>query len=239
VEAMMLFGMGMQMSDEEDEKLKPIIQPCYAALGLANDYFSFDREYAEFTASNAETLTNAVWLHMKWHGVDVEAAKDMVRSATYEYEKTFLERVEEFKRTQAPISQKLDRYLRALSYQVSGNVVWSLNCPRYHPEFRYDPNGCLENFLTARHLPTSGRGDLGDELLQDTGDSRRSSSSDSITTFSTGNESSVEDDASTASSMSSRSCHSSQKPSESFHIPEAKHLSAKVSLYFLSDPHCG
>lgn len=57
---MMLFGMGMQLSNEEDEKLTSTIRLCYAALGLANAYFFFDREYAEFTESTAETLTNSV-----------------------------------------------------------------------------------------------------------------------------------------------------------------------------------
>jgi ophiobolin F synthase len=61
VEAFLLFGMGMTLTKEEDIRLKPIRETLYAALGLANDLFSFDREYTEFKESGKlQTLTNAV-----------------------------------------------------------------------------------------------------------------------------------------------------------------------------------
>jgi hypothetical protein len=67
VEALTLFGMGMTLSPTEDALLAPFRHPCHAALGLANDYFSFDREYALYIHSGRrQTLSNAVWLHM--HG---------------------------------------------------------------------------------------------------------------------------------------------------------------------------
>ncbi|RMZ70974.1 fusicoccadiene synthase [Pyrenophora seminiperda CCB06] len=154
VEAMLLFGMGITLSAEEDAQLDPIRKPCYAALGLANDYFSFDREYAEFQEAGAsKTLTNSVWLHMQWHHVDSDAAKEMTKQATKRYEELFLEMCAEYRQVNAPLEEKLERYLDALAYQVSGNVVWSLNCPRYHPEYRYDPNVGIEDDLTAKALP--------------------------------------------------------------------------------------
>ena len=36
------------------------------------------------------------------------------------------------------MSGKLDRYSRGFTYQISENVVWSLNCPRYHPNMWYN-----------------------------------------------------------------------------------------------------
>lgn len=65
---------------------------------------------------------------MQWHGVNVETAKAMVKHTTHNYGETVLERIEEFKNTQARIPEKLDRHLRPLSYQVNGNIVH--NCPR-------------------------------------------------------------------------------------------------------------
>ncbi|RYN20222.1 Fusicoccadiene synthase [Alternaria tenuissima] len=153
VEAMLLFGMGVTLSKEEDIKLEQIRKPCYAALGLANDFFSFDREYADFEKSGkSQTLTNAVWLHMQWYNMDVNAAKSMTLEATKRYEEQFLGSCAEFRQNNAPIPEKLDRYLDALAYQISGNVVWSLNCPRYHREYRYDPNVGMEDGLTAESL---------------------------------------------------------------------------------------
>ena len=44
----MRFGMGILLTPEENNLTYPIVRPCYAALGLANDYFSFDVEWEEY-----------------------------------------------------------------------------------------------------------------------------------------------------------------------------------------------
>lgn len=170
VESVMLFGMGETLTKEEDALLAPIIRPCYASLALANDYFSFDREWTEYqeqqqqqqslSSSSPGTSTpqppiNAVYLYTQWQSVDIPTAKRLVREAANRFEADFLRKCADFKKS-GQSSPKLERYLRGLSYQVSGNVVWSLNCPRYHPEWRYDPNAGLEDALTAeRRNPPS------------------------------------------------------------------------------------
>lgn len=141
--------MGETLSKEEDDLLAPIIRPCYASLALANDYFSFDREWAEYQSSSGDAAPiNAVYLYTQWSSVDIPTAKQLVREAANRFESQFLESCEKFRKS-GKSNEKLDRYLRGLSYQITGNVVWSLNCPRYHPEFRYDPNKGLEDQLTA------------------------------------------------------------------------------------------
>ncbi|KAK4449781.1 isoprenoid synthase domain-containing protein [Podospora aff. communis PSN243] len=149
VESVMLWGMGMTLTKEENMAVADVIRPCFASLALANDYFSFDREWEE-AQNGGPKPTNAVWLHMQWHGVDVSTAKRMVRGACNRFEAEFVERSKAFQQTN-PLgsSEKTQRYLRGLTYQVSGNVVWSLNCPRYHPEFRYDANVGVEDVLSA------------------------------------------------------------------------------------------
>lgn len=120
--------MGVTLTEEEDRQLESLRKPCYAALGLANDYFSFDREYDEFQASGeSQTLTNSVWLHMEWHNVDIAAAKRMVKQAVWHYERRFLDLCAEYRCEYSSLSDHVDRHLRALAYQVSGNVIWSLN----------------------------------------------------------------------------------------------------------------
>lgn len=219
MEAMLLFGMGMTLSKEEDAQLDSIRKPCYAALGLANDYFSFDREYTEFQESGeSKTLTNSVWLHMQWHHVESSVAKEMTKQATRRYEEQFLEKCAEYRRKDAPVSEKLDRYLKALSYQVSGNVVWSLNCPRYHPEYRYDPNAGIEDSLTAKSLPEAlgvnynarrvievkeNRDEGGSKGSAPNGGHSRRTSTETLMTVSNDGSSSVHDDVSTPSSASS------------------------------------
>lgn len=146
----MLFGLGMTLTAEEDALLAHITQPCYASFALVNDYFSFDREWGDTQSKPgaSKPIINAVWLYMQWRGVSVAVAKRLVAAASNRYEARFLELCERFRNEHKPISPKLDLYLRGLSYQVSGNVVWSLNCPRYYPGFRYDPNAGLEDTIT-------------------------------------------------------------------------------------------
>lgn len=157
----MLFGLGETLTKEEDSLLAPIIRPCYASLALANDYFSFHREWAEYQSAQSSSSSspdapsaapaapiNLVYLYTQWQSVDIPTAKRLVREAANRFEADFLRKCEDFKKS-GQSNDKLDRYLRGLQYQVSGNVVWSLNCPRYHPEWRYDPNKGLEDALTA------------------------------------------------------------------------------------------
>ncbi|KAK3399185.1 isoprenoid synthase domain-containing protein [Sordaria brevicollis] len=154
-ESLMLFGMGETLTKEEDALLAPIIRPCHASLALANDYFSFDREWTEYqdalsssSSSDVGVPINGVYLYTQWQNVDIPTAKQLVREAANRFEADFLQKCQEF-RESGKSNEKLDRYLRGLSYQITGNVVWSLNCPRYHPEMRYDPNKGLEDQLTA------------------------------------------------------------------------------------------
>ena len=130
VNKLMLFGMGMTLSQDELAQVAPIVRPCYAAIGLANDHFSFEVEYEVFKKSSAKTMTNATWLFMYWDGVSVTEAKEVVRVTTWEYEMRF----EQLRReSEGALSPKLGKYLLGLACQVSGNMIWSLDNPRYHP----------------------------------------------------------------------------------------------------------
>ncbi|KAK5124909.1 hypothetical protein LTR85_001099 [Meristemomyces frigidus] len=161
VEAIMLFGMGETLSSDEDAQLASIVAPCFAALGLANDYFSFDRELAELQESEESSMTNAVWLLMKWDNIDASEAKRRVQNLAVSHEKEFARKRDEFLRSSPTPSRKINQYLSGLSQQIVGNVVWSLRCPRYHANLRYDPNAGVEN-----DVKTGGR-QLGVQQIRD------------------------------------------------------------------------
>ncbi len=147
----MLFGMGLVLTEQERNDVASTIYPCYAALGLTNDYFSFDREWEESQRTGEAKFSNAVRLFMDWQCIDALSAKELVRMAILKYEKEFLELRERFVTTN-PKAERLHMFLEAMVYQISGHVVWSLNCPRYHPGSRYDPNSGIENkLLSERH----------------------------------------------------------------------------------------
>ena len=96
----MLFGAGATMTDQELAKVEDVAFPAFAAMALANDYFSFDREFAERGAtipgSEEEPLINAVWLCTQWSDVDIEQAKELVRAKTIFYEEEYASRKSAF-----------------------------------------------------------------------------------------------------------------------------------------------
>ncbi|KAK3081840.1 hypothetical protein LTS18_000670, partial [Coniosporium uncinatum] len=167
VEAMMLWGMGMILTPDEDKQLAEIVKPCYAALGLANDYFSFDREWSELTDSGGDKLTNAVWLLMQWHRIDVAEAKQAVRGETNKHEQRFQELRKEFVRTQKP-EKKLIKYLEALSHQVSGNVLQKLHIGQGQDLFWTRSAECPteDEYITMVDRKTGGLFQLVARLMQ-------------------------------------------------------------------------
>ncbi|RAK95857.1 terpenoid synthase [Aspergillus ibericus CBS 121593] len=156
VDTLMRFGMDILLTPEEEELVAPIVKPCYAALGLANDYFSFDVEWEEFQNEEADkrTMTNAVWLFMQWHQIDQDAAKRLVRQVTNKYEQEYQQRVNVFISGEGKENVKLQEYLVALGYQIPGNVSWSLRCPRYHPSVCGEASAILQNSSGDLHNST-------------------------------------------------------------------------------------
>jgi hypothetical protein len=143
--------MGLFLTKEEEKRTAPIVKPCFAALGLANDYYSFDIEWKEFqeekSAGGNPTMTNAVWLYMQWENLSVDDAKERVRQVVRKYESEYQKRVDAFRADGEQCSPKLSLYLKALAYQIPGNIVWSLRCPRYHPELCAEAEGLLRDYV--------------------------------------------------------------------------------------------
>ena len=83
----------MTVTDEEFAEIEDLTYPAFATVGLTNDYFSFDREFAERegtpTGSEKEPMTNAVWLCMQWSSLDIAQAKELVRAKAICYEGEF------------------------------------------------------------------------------------------------------------------------------------------------------
>jgi ophiobolin F synthase len=151
--APMLFGIGVAVTDEEFAEIEDVAFPAYAAIGLANDYFSFDRGSAERKeTSNTEPMTNAVWVCMQCSDVDVAQAKELVRTKILFYEDEYLSRKSAFF-SKNPASDKFRLCFDGISQMVIGHVVWSLKCPRYYPEHRYDANASVENQFLGLEMP--------------------------------------------------------------------------------------
>lgn len=126
--------MGLTVSKEEMELIKPITEPAYATLALGNDFFSWEKEYVEFQDNvTSKNMANAVWIIMKEHSVDPEQAKIICQEKIRDTCKEYLRRKREFELHYAEkVSTDTLRYLSALEFNISGNVVWSQYSERYH-----------------------------------------------------------------------------------------------------------
>ncbi|KAI1840688.1 hypothetical protein JX266_013095 [Neoarthrinium moseri] len=72
-----------------------------------------------------------------WTAVQVHEAMQICRQLIKDYVSRYLQTMEEIK-VNTSISSDLRKYLQAMLYSISGNVVWSLTCPRYNPDVEFN-----------------------------------------------------------------------------------------------------
>ncbi|KAK6525368.1 hypothetical protein TWF694_005507 [Orbilia ellipsospora] len=134
----MLFAMGIQLTDEQKEIADKVLEPCYTALILSNDYFSFDKEWEVFSQvkDKDKKLGNAIWLFMQWNDLSIDAAKKVVRDLIFRAEAEFLRVRNEFLDKAPSHFGSLVKYIDQFYYLVPGNTLWGRTCPRYNKEYR-------------------------------------------------------------------------------------------------------
>lgn len=132
--------MALTISEDERELMRPVAAPAYACIALANDFFSWQKEYDDFTCqSKSQYMVNAIWILMQEHSIKIEKAKKTLREKVAEYCQEFLRLKAKFQGSKV-VSSDAGRYLSALELFLSGNVGWSQLCPRY---------GFSENLATS------------------------------------------------------------------------------------------
>lgn len=127
---MLQFSLGMHISLEEHELVQPIIDAATRGLLLANDYFSWEREYRELQSGQSKRIVSAVELFIRTNGLSVEAAKDEVKRVIIESEGKFCRLRDELHSTHPGLSPKLKRWIDCAGLAVSGNHYWCSACPR-------------------------------------------------------------------------------------------------------------
>ena len=129
--------MALTIPEEEMDLCKQIARPAFAALGLTNDLFSWDKERDAAQKTGQPHVVNAIWVLMGELSISESEAKVTCREKIKESVADYVSKVQETK-NHPDLSLDLRAYVEAVQYSVSGNLVWSLNCPRYHPEASYD-----------------------------------------------------------------------------------------------------
>ena len=134
---MVTFGMGITIPLEETETCKQLMRPAWIVAGLQNDLFSWNKEYESATQLGHKNIMNAIWVLMKEHSIDVEEAKIICRKIIKDNVSKYLDIVKSNKNNTS-LSLDLRLYMEAMQYSLSGNAVWSLICPRYHPAAKFN-----------------------------------------------------------------------------------------------------
>ena len=132
--------MALTIPEEEMDLCKQLVQPVFAALSLTNDLFSWEKERDAAKRNCSSHVINAIWVLMEERSITELEAKDVCRAMVKEYVAEYLLIVEET-RNNIGISLDLRKYVEALQYSHSGNLVWSIYCPRYHPDVSYNGIG--------------------------------------------------------------------------------------------------
>ena len=79
------------------------------------------------------TLFGLSWASIRYQKDDAKAlCRKKIKENVAEYV-----HVVERNKMRTDLSLDLRKYIESLQYSLSGNVVWSLRCPRYHPEISY------------------------------------------------------------------------------------------------------
>ncbi len=130
------FGMALTIPEHEMSLCSQLARPAFAALSLTNDLFSWEKERDDAKRDGLAHVINAIWVIMGERSMTELEAKMVCRQKIQDYIVEYVRVVEETRRNR-DISSDLRTYIEALQYSVSGNLVWSIYCPRYHPKASY------------------------------------------------------------------------------------------------------
>jgi Terpene synthase family 2, C-terminal metal binding len=109
-----------------DQRLAAFHDACFEHTILVNDLLSYRKEYA-----TAEPM-NALSVLRRTEGLGLQEAVDAVCLRLRAAEDAYLTRAAELDAAHGDAHPALRRYLAAWGRMLSGNLAWSLACPRYH-----------------------------------------------------------------------------------------------------------
>ena len=127
------FGMGLTIPEHEMKLCKELDKPAWEALALTNDLYSWEKERDDAAKAGESLVVNAIWVLMQEYSISEPEAKDLCQQKIKESVARAVQ-IANDTRTRTDLSLDLRKYTDAITYSVSGNLVWSIYCPRYHPE---------------------------------------------------------------------------------------------------------
>ncbi|KAF1962998.1 terpenoid synthase [Byssothecium circinans] len=123
------FAMGLTIPDEEMDLCMKLAQPGYAAISLANDLYSWEKERDAAEKQGVGYVFNAVWVLMQERSTNEDEALILCAEETKRYISEF-QRIVRDTKNDLSLSRDLRAYIEAVNYSYVGNLVWSIYCPR-------------------------------------------------------------------------------------------------------------
>ena len=130
--------MALTIPENEMDLCKHLARPAFVAISLTNDLFSWEKERDAARANQQPYVVNAIWVLMGELNLSEDEARVICRCKIRASVADYLEVLRNVGNG-LNISRDLHVYLEAIRYSLSGNLVWSVYCPRYHQEATFDP----------------------------------------------------------------------------------------------------
>lgn len=147
--------MGLTIPEHEMSLCKELDRPAWEALALTNDLYSWEKERDDAAKAGDSLVVNAIWVLMQEYSISEPEAKDLCRQKIKESVSRAVKIAEETKK-RTDLSLDLRQYTDAITYSVSGNLVWSIYCPRYHPEKVEQNDIFLSEYIRNENLGHQG-----------------------------------------------------------------------------------
>ena len=125
-------GIGFTLSQEEKQSVAHITHTLYAAIALANDFYSWDKEFSNYLRQEkALPLVNAVHMIMQWHSVSADRAKKLLKWKIRSLEKKYCSMRDKFLASSTSTAT-LCKWFRILELCHAGTTLWSTTTARYN-----------------------------------------------------------------------------------------------------------
>lgn len=129
--------MGLHIPDHETDTCRNLMAPAWIAVGLQNDLYSWPKERYAAQRRGDDHVVNAIWVLMQEYKVDLDEAIKICRKLIKQYVAQYVQIVKDNTDNEL-LSRDLRKYIEAMQFSISGNVIWSLNCPRYNPHVSFN-----------------------------------------------------------------------------------------------------
>ncbi|KAL2858986.1 isoprenoid synthase domain-containing protein [Aspergillus pseudodeflectus] len=127
------WGAGIRCTAEEIESVRKIIDIGGIAGVLANDYYSFNKEFDEHSrAGTIERMQNGVALLMREYGYSEEEAREILKKEINKMEQQFMDMYLTWLNGPVQKSRGLIQYLTMVLCLYSGTMFWMAHGARYH-----------------------------------------------------------------------------------------------------------